>query len=113
MSIQAIQPIMPQVHGASNIAQMPSFGALQQVQVPQEDRLAFETILDAYMSMVGSAGRAEAHAQHLAIEHALGNHDDMLSVILAQEMAYTSINFAIQVTSRIIESYREIMRMQI
>ena len=84
------------------------------INAPQEnERLAFETLLDAYMGMVGAAGRTEMHAQQLSVDFALGNHDDMLSVILAQEMAYVSMHFAVQVTSRIIEAYREIMRMQI
>jgi len=37
----------------------------------------------------------------------------MLAVILAQEKAYTSLNFTVQVTSRIIDAYREIMRIQV
>lgn len=74
---------------------------------------SFESLFQAYLDMVNSAGRIEATAQHLQVEYALGNHDDMLAVILAQEMAYTSLYFAVQVTNRIIEAYREIMRMQI
>jgi len=76
-------------------------------------QIAFQDILGAYMNIVGDAGRMEQQAQHLQIEFALGNHDDMLSVILAQEMAFTSMNFAVQITSRMIEAYREIMRMQL
>jgi len=79
---------------------------------PQEEA-GFESIFQAYMNMLNSAERAEAQMQHLQIGLALGNHDDMLAVILAQEMAFTSMQFAIQVTSRFIEAYREIMRMQI
>jgi len=75
--------------------------------------IAFQDLLGAYMGILGDAGRAEQHYQHLQVEFALGNHDDMLSVIMAQEMAITSVNFAVQITSRIIEAYREIMRMQI
>jgi len=75
--------------------------------------IAFQDILGAYMGIVGDAGRMEVQAQQLQIDFALGNHDDMLSVILAQEMAFTSMNFAVQITSRIVEAYREIMRMQL
>jgi len=75
--------------------------------------LAFQNLLDSYMDMVNEAGRSVARAEHLQIEFALGNHDDMLSVVLAQEMAYVSMHFAVQVTSRILDAYREIMRMQI
>jgi len=73
----------------------------------------FQSLLDAYMGIIQDAGFNAAHAEHLAIEFALGNHDDMLSVILAQEMAFTTMHFAVQVTSRLIDAYRQIMSMQI
>ncbi|MCL2752603.1 MAG: flagellar hook-basal body complex protein FliE [Defluviitaleaceae bacterium] len=113
MNFQAIQPIMANMQGIERLQNIQQAGSPNRVNQPSDDRLAFESILGAYMDMVGAAGRAEANAERLAVEFALGNHDDMLSVIIAQEMAYTSINFATQVTSRIIEAYREIMRMQI
>jgi flagellar hook-basal body complex protein FliE len=34
-------------------------------------------------------------------------------VLMAQDRAYSSLNFTVQVTNKIIESYREIIRMQI
>ena len=110
-SISAIQP-GPQAIGLTQDivrAQRPEAGSL----AGETGGLAFQSLLNAYMGIVGDAGRNVDHAQHLQIEFALGNHDDMLSVILAQEMAYTSMHFAVQVTSRMIEAYREIMRMQI
>jgi len=82
-------------------------------QVESEGAQSFDTVFSAYMDMVNSAGRLDAQAQHLQIEYALGNHDDMLAVILAQEMAFTSLHFTVQVTNRIIQAYQEIMRMQI
>ena len=102
-----------------------NFGAVQPLHVnfPQlqspptvglgEGGIAFQELLGAYMNIVGDAGRIEQHAQELMVDFVLGNHDDMLSVILAQEMAATSMSFAVQITSRIVEAYREIMRMQI
>jgi|GEM_PF-105234 len=120
MNLQSFQPIIPIAHntqsaGISNLQEIFNAGLQNTIKNPTSvnDGLAFQNILDAYMGIVNSAGRAEQNAQHLAVEFALGNHDDMLSVILAQEMADISVNFAVQVTSRIIESYREIMRMQI
>jgi len=81
--------------------------------VQEQEEAGFESIFQAYLNMLNSAERAEAQMQHLQVEFALGNHDDILAVVLAQEMAFTSMQFAIQVTSRFIEAYREIMRMQI
>jgi len=95
----------------SNVAQMPQVREL--IESGDENALAFGSLLDAYMGIVNEAGRAGAHSQNMSVDFALGNTDDMLGVILAQEMAYTSMYFAVQVTSKMIEAYREIMRMQL
>ena len=79
----------------------------------QETSSVFSTLLDAYMGMAATASALENQAQNVSIDFAIGRHDDMLAVILAQEQAYSSMFFTVQVTSRIIEAYREIMRMQI
>jgi flagellar hook-basal body complex protein FliE len=109
MPIGAIQPGPQALAAVQDIvrAQTPQVG------FDESPSLAFASILEAYMGVVGDAGRSVAHAQDLQINFALGNHDDMLSVVLAQEAAYTTMSFAVQITSRIIEAYREIMRMQI
>jgi len=88
-------------------------GAGQSLGLRVPDDTPFENILQAYLGLVNQAGRLEGQAHNLQVEYALGNHDDMLAVILAQEMAYTSLHFTVQVTNRVIEAYREIMRMQI
>ena len=79
----------------------------------QEEGEGFASLLDAYLGMVNDVSRLENRSQQLSIDYALGRHDDMVAVILAQEAAYASLHFAAQVTNRIIEAYREIMRMQI
>jgi len=123
MSFQAIngigalgtQPMqMPSLQPGSNIHNAELLrNAGRTLGVAPQEEAGFESIFQAYLNMLNSAERAEAQMQHLQVEFALGNHDDMLAVILAQEMAFTSMQFAIQVTSRFIEAYREIMRMQI
>lgn len=99
-----------------NLSEIGNLNALPRPVTPINEGgqpLVFQNLLDSYMDMVNEAGRSVARAEHLQIEFALGNHDDMLSVMLAQEMAYVSMHFAVQVTSRILDAYREIMRMQI
>ncbi|MCL2169442.1 MAG: flagellar hook-basal body complex protein FliE [Defluviitaleaceae bacterium] len=112
MIIPTFNPVQT---GNNNIAAVQSQiqAGVPQIGTLDTGGIAFSELLGAYMNIVGDAGRMEQHAQHLAVEFVLGNHDDMLSVIMAQEAAWTSMSFAVQVTSRIIEAYREIMRMQI
>ena len=109
-NVTAMQPNAQRIVDAANFLRPPA--GLTQPNGIQETQ-SFDTIFSAYMDMVNSAGRMEAQAQNLQIEYALGNHDDMLAVILAQEMAYTSLHFTVQVTNRIIQAYQEIMRMQL
>jgi len=107
-----IMPNMPNIQSTPEI-----FGNLQSMtesgRVAPEDGFAFQNILEAYMGIVNDAGHAMEHSQQITTDFVLGRHDDMLAVVLAQEMASTSMSFAIQITSRMVEAYREIMRMQI
>ena len=109
-NVTAMQPNAQRIIDTTNFLRPPA--GITQVN-ETESVQSFDTVLSAFMDMVDSAGRMEVQAQHLQIEYALGNHDDMLAVILAQEMAYTSLHFTVQVTNRIIQAYQEIMRMQI
>jgi flagellar hook-basal body complex protein FliE len=70
----------------------------------------FGMFLDAYMNMMNETGRLENNALDLQLDLATGRTDDVLAVMLAQEKAYVSLNFTVQVTNRVIEAYREIMR---
>jgi flagellar hook-basal body complex protein FliE len=71
---------------------------------------AFGAIFDSFMGMVGEANRLENEANQWQLDFVTGKTDDMLAVTLAQEKAYTSLNFTVQVTNRLIEAYREILR---
>jgi len=51
--------------------------------------------------------------ERLQIDYAAGRTDDILAVMLAQQKAYSSLNFTVQVTNKIIEAYREIMRISV
>ena len=73
----------------------------------------FESLLKAAMDTVSQTNlfQKEADAWQLAL--ATGGTDDILAVQMAQDKAFTALNFTTQVTNKIIESYREIMRMQL
>ncbi|MDR2182783.1 MAG: flagellar hook-basal body complex protein FliE [Clostridiales bacterium] len=109
-NVTAVQPNAQSIIDAANFLRPPA-GVVQADE--GQGAQSFETMLSAFMDMVNSAGAMEARAQNLQIEYAMGNHDDMLAVILAQEAAYTSLFFTVQVTNRIIQAYQEIMRMQV
>jgi flagellar hook-basal body complex protein FliE len=73
----------------------------------------FSAFFGAAMDMMRTSNEHQLFAERMQLDFATGRIDDILAVQLAQDAAATSLNFTVQVTNRIIESYREIMRMQI
>ena len=73
----------------------------------------FSTFFDAALNLFEETNALQISAENLQIDLATGRTDDILTVLLAQDRAYNALNFTIQVTNKIIESYREIMRMQV
>ena len=74
---------------------------------------AFETALDAAFNILNETNNYQKTADAWQLDLAAGRTDNILSVLLAQEKAYSSLNFTVQVTNKLIEGYREIMRMQL
>jgi len=74
---------------------------------------AFSSAFDAAMAVLNETNNYQKASDALQFDLASGRTDNILSVLLAQEKAYSSLNFTVQVTNRIIEGYREIMRMQL
>ena len=86
---------------------------INQEQIQEQDAHSFERFFNAYMGLVNQTAEMGNIAERTSIDFALGHTDDMLAVILAQEQAYVALHFTVQVTSRIIQAYQEIMRMQV
>lgn len=77
------------------------------------DSSAFGQIFNATMQLFDDTNTLQHAADQLQLDYVTGRTNDMLAVILAQEKAHTSLSFTVQVTNRVIEAYREIMRMQL
>lgn len=74
---------------------------------------SFEKLYNSALNMYETANNNLIESEQVQLDFATGRTDDMLSVMMAQIKADTSLNFTIQVTNKVVESYREIMRMQI
>jgi len=74
---------------------------------------AFDAFLQSAMDVVNESNMRIIESDIAQMEFATGQSNDMLTVVLAQERAGSALNFTVQVTNRIIEAYREIMRMQV
>ncbi len=74
---------------------------------------SFDNFYKAAIELFDETNGYQIKAQQQEIDYATGKTDNILSVLLAQNRAYSSLNFTVSVTNKIIESYREIMRMQL
>jgi flagellar hook-basal body complex protein FliE len=63
--------------------------------------------------MIETTAENQKRAEDLAVKFADGETEDMLAVILAQEKAYASLNFAVALTNKLTASYREILGIQL
>ncbi|MCL2217555.1 MAG: flagellar hook-basal body complex protein FliE [Defluviitaleaceae bacterium] len=87
---------------------------LQLIDQPaQEPHSPFGAFFDAAMGMVNDTNRMQLEARQFQFDFATGRLDDILAVQMAMDRASNALTFTTQVTNRIIEAYREIMRMQI
>jgi len=83
------------------------------VSPPDETRSPFGSFFDAAMGMVNDANQMQLDARQLQFDFATGRLDDILAVQMGMDRAGNALTFTTQVTNRVIEAYREIMRMQI
>ena len=83
------------------------------VDVEERSMEAFEHFLQAAMDVVNETNHLMIESDVAQVRFATGQDNDMLAVILAQERASSALSFTVQVSNRIIEAYREIMRMQV
>ena len=92
----------------NNISFQPSGRAREAV-----DGKVFEMFYNAALEVLDETNAQQLEADRLQIDFATGRTNNMLAVIMAQEQAATSLNFTVQVTNKLIESYREIIRLQV
>ena len=73
----------------------------------------FDSFFNAYLNIVEETNVYQYEADKIQLDYATGKSDDMLAVMLSQEKAYASLNFTVQLTNKVIEAYKEIMRISI
>ena len=79
----------------------------------KRDMRVFDDVFAAALSLFNDTNATQLGADRAQLDFASGKNDDVLSVIMAEQKAYTALDFTVQVTSRAIEAYREIMRIQL
>ncbi len=78
-------------------------------QIPKAPESSFANVLD---SMIGDVENKVSEANELVREFAVDNSVPVHKVTFALEEARLSVEMMVQVRSRLVEGYREIMNMQ-
>ena len=89
------------------------FGAEPSKLYEKTNGAAFDSFYDAAIKLYEDTNKLQLEEIQTQLDYITGKTDNMLSVVMAQEKAYSSLTFTTQVTNKVIEAYREIMRMQI
>lgn len=74
---------------------------------------AFDSFFEAAMEVINDTNATQIESEQLYMDFATGKTDNILDVILSQRKASSSLTFTVQITNKIIDAYKEIMRMQV
>ncbi len=87
--------------------------ALLSVKKPQEQGKVFEDFYRAAMDIVNETNMYQNEADRIQLDIVTGKSNDMIALSMAQTRAYSSLEFTVQITNKILESYRQIMQIQL
>lgn len=73
----------------------------------------FSSILDSMLNSVDETNTLQNQAEAAAIEFALGESDNTHDLLIAQTKANTALQYTVAVRDKLLESYQQIMQMQI
>ena len=109
-----VQSMIPNIGTGNTLNTMAEGPALRRtLEIDPESRNAFDQFLQSAMDTVNETNFRLIESDIAQMRFATGQDNDMLTVVLAQDRASSALNFTVQVGNRIIEAYREIMRMQV
>jgi flagellar hook-basal body complex protein FliE len=79
----------------------------------QKEGNVFEDFYKAAMGLVEQTNTLQRQAEQIGLDFAMGKTDNIHNVMIAQEKAGTALQFTVQIHNKVLEAYREIMRIQI
>lgn len=102
------------IDNLNQIGNIPFAATAEPVLKPSDEKNSiFDDALNAAIGIFNETNEYQKLADKAQLDFVTGKNDNMLSVMLAQEKAYASLNFTVQVTNKIVEAYKEIMRLQL
>jgi len=78
-----------------------------------KEKNIFDDVFKAALTVFNDTNNFQKIADKTQVDFASGKHDDMLAVLMAEQKATASLELTVLVTGKVIEAYREIMRIQL
>lgn len=73
----------------------------------------FDDFYKAALNLYEQTNTFQINAENAQLDFAAGKTDDILDVVIAQRKASTTLQFTAQVTNKVLEAYKEILRIQL
>lgn len=81
--------------------------------VQEESQSPFKSFFDAAMTNLDETSTLVNTADKMSLDLALGKTDNVADVMIAQEKASVALQYTVQLRSKLLDAYNEIMRIQI
>jgi flagellar hook-basal body complex protein FliE len=104
MQIPAIMPV-----SLPAIASIPEIGAAQKTSASGSTKAVTQT----FESMLNSLNQSQANSDTLMQQLAQGDNVDLHTVMIGMEENNVNFNVALGIRDKLVDAYREIMRMQV
>jgi len=92
---------------------MPTMPNVKTQGISKSDDGAFKDFYDAAVGMVKNTSDLQKTADKLTTDFISGKDVSMHSLVIAQEKASIALQFTTQVRNKVVEAYKEIMRMPV
>ena len=87
--------------------------SLSKVAKPEGEQSGGISFKDTMKSAIGKVSELQNTADDMAVKMASGNLEDVHQAMLAMNKAKLAFDFTLTVRNKVLESYQEIMRMQV
>lgn len=81
--------------------------------VIEDNKTAFQDVLDSVMNQVKETDSLQKDAQEAELEYEMGYTDNVHDLAVAQQKANVALQYTVAIRDRLVSAYREIMQMQI
>lgn len=81
--------------------------------VKKDRETIFDEFYNAAINLYNQTNDFQISADQMQLDFASGKTDNILDVVISQAKAKTTLQFTAQVTNKVLEAYKEILRIQI